>query len=271
MRTTPLDQAKRLARHTEELVHRSLATLGATQSQRRIAADAQDYWQQPAGDRWRANSHWRDAPGFRENDLWSAIGRDHLELFERGARMTGFTRSWNRIVDWGCGGGANAVAFAPRAEHYFGVDISGETLKECEREVADACATPFTPVSIDVDEPEAALRQITEPCDVFLSFYVFELIPTPEYGERLLRIAARLLAPGGLALIQIKYDPGSWRTRPRRRNYRSGLAEMTTYPIAAFWELAERCGLEPETVQLVPHNALDRHYAYFFLSKPGAV
>lgn len=48
MRTTPLDQAKRLARHTEELVHRSLATLGATQSQRRIAADAQDYWHQPA-------------------------------------------------------------------------------------------------------------------------------------------------------------------------------------------------------------------------------
>ncbi|MFG1647171.1 class I SAM-dependent methyltransferase [Amycolatopsis sp. NPDC049252] len=268
MALTPLDQAKRIARHTEELVHRSLAAVGAKQSERRISADAQDYWRRDAGDRWRANSHWRDASAFRENDLWPAIGREHLELFERGARMTGFTRPWDRIVDWGCGGGANAVAFAPRARQYVGVDISADTLGECERQVAGACGTPFTPVSIDVDAPEAALEQITEPCDVFLCFYVFELIPTPEYGERLLRIASRLLAPGGLALIQVKYDPGGWWTRPRRRAYRSGLAEMTTYPIAAFWELAERCGLKPETVQLVPRNALDWHYAYFLLSRP---
>jgi hypothetical protein len=43
---------------------------------------------------------------------------------------------------------------------------------------------------------------------------------------------------------------------------------MTTYPIAAFWELAERCGLAPETVRLVPRNTLDRHYAYFFCPSP---
>jgi hypothetical protein len=86
--------------------------------------------------------------------------------------------------------------------------------------------------------------------------------------KRLTRRTEELVHRRPVTLIQIKYDPGSWRTRPRRRNYRSGLAEMTTYPIAAFWELAERCGLEPETVQLVPRNTLDRHYAYFFLSKP---
>ncbi|WP_310975511.1 MULTISPECIES: hypothetical protein [unclassified Amycolatopsis] len=42
---------------------------------------------------------------------------------------------------------------------------------------------------------------------------------------------------------------------------------MTTYPIAAFWELASRCGLTPAAVQLVPRNELDKHYAYFFLTK----
>lgn len=260
-------KAKRLARRAEELVQRTLTGVGARQSESRISTDAQAYWREPAGDRWLANSHWRDASVFRDNDLWARIGREHLELFERGARMAGFTRPWDRIVDWGCGGGANAVAFAPHAREYLGVDISAATLRECEREIAAACATPFTPVSIDVEAPEAALKQISEPCDVFLSFYVFELIPTPEYGERLLRIASRLLAPGGLALIQIKYDTGSWWTRPRRRGYRSGLAEMTTYPIEAFWELATRCGLTPAAVQLVPRNELDKHYAYFFLTK----
>ncbi|WP_310975512.1 MULTISPECIES: class I SAM-dependent methyltransferase [unclassified Amycolatopsis] len=173
--STATRQAKRLARRAEELVQRTLTGVGARQSESRISTDAQAYWREPAGDRWLANSHWRDASVFRDNDLWSRIGREHLELFERGAKMTGFTRPWDRIVDWGCGGGANAVEFAPHAREYIGVDISAATLRECEREVSAACGTPFTPVSIDVEAPEAAVARIGEPCDVFLSFYVFEL------------------------------------------------------------------------------------------------
>ena len=263
-------RAKRLARNGEELVQRALAGMGARQSETRISADSQAYWGRPGDDRWRANSHWRDASVFHDGDLWSRLGREHLELFERGVRMTGFSRRWDRVIDWGCGGGANAIWFSPRAQEYIGVDISADTLRECASEVARACDTRFTSIAVDVDDPEAALRKIDEPCDIFLSFYVFELIPTPEYGERLLRIASQLLAPGGLALIQVKYDSGSWRTKSRRRSYRSGLAEMTTYPIAAFWELAARTGLRPEAVHLVPRNELDVRYAYFFLSKPEA-
>ncbi|MGK3203619.1 class I SAM-dependent methyltransferase [Amycolatopsis sp. MEPSY49] len=265
--TSVVRHAKRLARRGENLVQRALTTAGLRQSEKKIANDAQAYWRRPGGDRWRGNSHWRDASVFAGSDLWSAIGREHLELLERGARMAGFTRKWDRIVDWGCGGGANAVAFAPRAQEYFGVDISSESLRECEREVAGVCDTPFVSVPIDVNRPESALAHVTTPCDLFLSFYVFELIPSPEYGERLLRIAHHMLASGGLALIQIKYDTGSWWTRSRGRGYRSGLAEMTTYRIERFWELATENGLIPQAVYLVPQNQLDQHYAYFFLSK----
>lgn len=95
-----------------------------------------------------------------------------------------------------------------------------------------------------------------------------ELIPTPEYGERLLRIAHRMLRPGGVALIQIKYSNGRWATRPRRRSYRSGVAEMTTYRIDEFWQLAQTCGFVAETVELVPRNELDERYAYFLLRRP---
>ncbi|MEV5301171.1 class I SAM-dependent methyltransferase [Amycolatopsis methanolica] len=248
--------------------HRGLATIGLTHSERRISADAQSYWAQPADEDWKDNSHWADGPVFGNSDLWREIGRRHLELFHRGARLAEFTRPWDRIVEWGCGGGANAIHFAPRARQEFvGIDISADSLIECERQVKEVCDTPFRGLEIDITDPEAVLRQITEPCDIFLCLYVFEVLPTPEYGHRVLRLAHQMLAPGGLALVQIKYDDGRWVSKPRRRAYKSGISQMTTYPIAGFWQLAERCGFQPQGIELVPQNELDDRYAYFFLSK----
>lgn len=261
------DAVRRTGARAEALLQRALASAGMTQSEARISADSQAYWTGSAGARWKADSHWRDASVFADTDLWSQIGLRHLTMFDRGARMVGFDRPWERVIEWGCGGGANAVHFAPRAREFVGVDISASTLQECRRQVGATCDTTFRPLLIDVAEPETVLDRVGGPCEVFLCFYVFELIPTPEYGARLLRIARELLTPGGLALIQIKYDDGRWRTRPRRRAYRSGLAEMTTYPIASFWQLAVRCGLRPESVELVPENELDERYAYFLLSR----
>lgn len=268
--SSTMSRIKRWGATAEAFVQRSLASVGLRQSESKISRDSQVYWSHPEGKRWKADSHWQDAPVFAGTDLWSRIGRQHLDMLDRGARMVGFDRPWHRVIEWGCGGGANAVHFAPRAKEFIGVDISAESLRECTRQVDAACETSFQPVLVDVADPEKALREVGESCDIFLCFYVFELIPTPEYGERLLRIARELLAPGGLALVQVKYDAGRWSTRPRRRAYRSGLAEMTTYPIASFWELAEACGLQPEAIRLVPKNELDERYAYFLLSRPVA-
>ena len=258
---------KRSAVQIRDVVQRGLTSVGIRQSELRISSDAQTYWADTKTDKWKSNSHWRDANVFSDGDLWSSIGARHLRMFERGVRMVDGHRSVDRIIEWGCGGGANAIHFAPLAQQFFGVDVAPESLQECEKQVAEVCDTPFVPILIPVDRPEHALSLIDGPCDVFLSFYVFELIPSPEYGARLLKIASQLLAPGGLALIQIKYDEGRWLTKPRRRAYRSGLAQMTTYPIPAFWELAESCGLKPELIELVPKNELDERYAYFLLSK----
>lgn len=261
------DRIRQLGGTAKALAQRTLSAAGMAQRESTISADAQRYWAGSGGGRWESDSHWRDSTVFAGTDLWSEIGRRHLHTFERGARMVEFARPWRRVVEWGCGGGANAIHFGPRCQEFVGVDISAATLAECGRQVSAVCDTTFNPVLIEVAEPERAIEQIATPCDIFLSFYVFELIPTPEYGERLLRVAHRVLAPGGLALIQIKYDEGRFLTRPRRRGYRSGLAEMTTYPIPAFWQLAATCGLRPEAVELVPRNELDERYAYFLLSK----
>jgi len=260
---------RRLVRRIHERLQRGLATAGLRQSESKLSIDAQRYWNDPSTGNRQADSHWRESTPFRDSDLWSAIGHRHLLMLERGARTIGVSRPPNRILEWGCGGGANAVHFAPRAQEFIGVEVSAESLTECARQIAEVCDTPFQPVLVDVADPEHALNLIHGSIDVFLCLYVFELLPTPEYGARILRIARELLAPGGLALIQIKYDDGRWTSKPRRRAYRSGVASMTSYPIASFWQLAEDCGLIPESIELVPRNELDERYAYFILSRPG--
>jgi hypothetical protein len=105
---------------------------------------------------------------------------------------------------------------------------------------------------------------------LLICFYVFELVPTPEYGLRILKIAADLLQPTGHAIIQIKYRTG-WRTASRRRNYKaSTVPNMTSYRIDEFWNAAVKCGLRPRLIHLVPRNALDERYAYFLFAAPGS-
>lgn len=261
------NQLHKVASKAKTLAYRAMSTAGPRQPEPKISADAQQYWNDTSGARWSSDSHWRGASLFAGTDLWSDIGRRHLDMFDRGVRFVGREPRWDRVLEWGCGGGANAIHFAPRAREFIGVDVSPESLQECARQVADVCDTSFHEILVDVPSPESVFDELARPCDVFLCFYVFELIPSPAYGSRLLHIAHRLLGPDGLALIQIKYDEGRWRTRPRRRGYRSGLANMTTYTIPAFWQLATRSGFKPELVELVPKNELDERYAYFLLSR----
>ena len=267
-----IDTLNRTARHTAKKTHdiltRAMAAAGWAESPAKLARDAQEYWRSAGDERWKSRSHWRDATVFADNDLWTVTGKRHLELFDRLSRVCDRPARTATTLEWGCGGGANAVAFAPRSERFIGVEISEQSLEECRRQVEATCDASFVPVLIDGDRPENVLDEI-EPgsVDLFVSFYVFELITSQEYGARLLRIARELLADDGLALIQIKYDIGSFRTGPRRRGYRRGMEDMTTYRIDAFWALTEACGLRPELVHLVPENELDGRYAYFLLSR----
>lgn len=262
-RLMPSIQALRRTAHGGLL--RVLQSVGVRQPDAAIEADAQRYWTEPHQGR---GSHWESTARFAEGDLWTRIGLRHLGMLRRAARTLDAGPALGRAVEWGCGGGANAAQIAPLAREFVGVDVSADSLRECARQVNARCDTPFQPVLVDVPNPETALRDITVPCDVFLCVYVFELIPSPAYGERILRIARELLAPGGLALVQIKYDTGSWRTRPRRLSYRFSPGNTTTYPIHSFWQLAERCGLEPRYIELVPEDELDERYAYFVMVKP---
>jgi 2-polyprenyl-3-methyl-5-hydroxy-6-metoxy-1,4-benzoquinol methylase len=239
----------------------------------RLERSAQEFWSRPIG---ADNSFWWHARGSTpfagEDDVkWQMIGRRHTGMWQEFARSVGIQTPVKRIVDWGCGGGANAVAFAPECEEMWGADVSADALKECERQVqATGAACRFNPVQIEVSQPEAALQVVPRGIDLFHCLYVFEVFPSQEYGLRILRLAHELLRPGGVAFIQIKFETGSWRTRSRRWGYTRGVAHMTSYRVEEFWERAEACGFEPKTMTLLPKppEVPDTRYAYYFLRKP---
>jgi SAM-dependent methyltransferase len=259
--------ARELAR---DAVNYTAVKLGRRHSEERLVADAGAVWNGGADDTWRNNSHFRDGSVFGDAD-WAEIGREHWALFNRLSRTANWTADrgdFGRVVEWGCGGGANAVTFAPHAgKEFVGVDIDPRTLAECERQVTAATDAPFRGVLADAANPEATALTMDE-CDLWTSFYVLELVPSPDYGLRLMKIAHDMLSPGGLAFVQIKYNTGSWRTRSRLRGYRSSTAAgMTTYGIDEFWSAMVGIGFTPEGLHLVPSNRLDSRYAYFLLRK----
>lgn len=255
-----LKTAARLARHGLRLY----------ESDDRLAADAQRYWTgRPGTDVPSQNFHCRGSGMFADDAVWLAVGRQNFELFEAFARMAELPRPARRVIEWGCGGGANAVHFAPEADEFVGVDVSPSALDECGRQLAHVGLSNFTPVPVDVRDPDPVVRRFAGQCDLFLCTYVFELLPSPSHGTRLLSAARDLLRPGGAALVQIKYATGDVRTRSRRWGYARDVANMTTYRIDEFWTLAQAAGLTPRAVSLVPEQPMvdDERYAYFLLVK----
>ena len=248
-----------------ERVRGVVLSVPVPQSKRGRAAEAQDYWNAQDGPRWAADAHIRgEVPGSDD------IGRAHLEMFCTFARAVEIDAEPARVLEWGCGGGANAIAFAPQSQEFIGVDVSSELLDECGRQVEGVCDTPYTPVLVGVDTPEDALSAVTEPVDLFLCLYVIELLPSKDHVRRVMEVAKQLLRPGGCVLVQVKYQT-SLLTRSRTWSYRRQVAAMTSFPIHAFWEACRSWGFTPRLLTLVPHNQLDERYAYFFLTRDGSV
>jgi SAM-dependent methyltransferase len=234
-----------------------------------LARGSQRFWNDPDKQDLKTLLHWRGQGPFEDEALWQDLGRRHLSLFDRAAAWAGLNRPLEAIVEWGTGGGLNAVQFAPEAARYFGVDINPGSLRECARQVEAGGSGQFIPVLIDAADPEAALDQIREPCDLFLSTYVFELIPGPEYGLRVMRIACELLRPGGIAIVQVRYHAGAVAPPVSRKTYAANWLRLTSYAVDEFWKACESIGFEPMFVTLVPvQPELDeKRYAYFALKK----
>ncbi len=127
-----------LVRQRARAVRNWLERTGPGQSAALIESDAQAYWRNAAHPGWHSNSHWREG----KETLWDGIGTSTLALAEQLVGVTGGPLPRRRTVEWGAGGGANAVRFAARCDEFIAVDIAQASLEECERQVALVTPTP---------------------------------------------------------------------------------------------------------------------------------
>jgi SAM-dependent methyltransferase len=237
---------------------------------RRRVRDSHDFWNDADKGDLRTIMHWRGEGPF-DDDLWLRLGREHLDHFCRAATWAEADLPMDGIVEWGCGGGMNAVQLCTIADKVYGVDLNPDSLDECARQVAQVEGGSFQPILIDAGQPEAVRQAIDGPCSGFFSSYVFELFPTPEYGISVLRLAHEILSPGGVAVVQIRYHSGP-KARPGvRHSYASTWLNTSTYTIDGFWTSCEDLGFEPLFVKLVPEMPeLEEHsYAWFAMRKPA--
>jgi hypothetical protein len=138
---------------------------------------------------WRGHGRWTDSE-------WRAIGtRTIAALREAGVTLLDGDR--HTFLEWGPGGGANAVALMPWAKRYIGVDISHRNLAEALRQAGGV----FHPVLIG---SAPRVHDVAPKADVFLSTAVFQHFPSDAYAELVLREIHRLTMPGARGVIQVR-------------------------------------------------------------------
>lgn len=269
---------------TESLSHRSLRKLhvvwrrltGYSEPRAQLAAEAGQFWRgvSQQDSRKAQDSHWRGHGVFADDRVWLGLGADHLLTLQRMAAPLGLAGRQDRVVEWGCGGGMNAVHFGRGASAYYGVDIAPASLDECARQMRAEGLTGFVPVLVDPECPAAGLAPIDAPCDLFVSTYVFELLPSPEDAREVLRIAHRLLTPGGLAFIQVRLSRGGWWSEASRPwDYAGNVSHNVRFTRPDFEQASRDAGFEVVAVEMqerVPQLD-EKDYAFFLLRRPVSV
>jgi SAM-dependent methyltransferase len=234
------------------------------ETQQRLIADAGRYWARSDSSlRIQDYSHWRGRGRWADESSWQDWGRGNFRRYVTLATLAGRTSPITTMLEWGPGGGCNAVHFAGEVQTYIGVDVSAANLDECARQIAQHGHATFRGIRIDAAAPEAVLDHVAEPIDFFLCTAVYQHFPSQAYGRRVTRIASDLLKPGGLALIQTRYDDGSEALRCKSDDYERNAITFTSYPVDEFWQHTGSAGLKPLSLEL----DVEARYAFYLLRK----
>ncbi len=264
-----------------------------------VKRDAGLYWARSSGeDVVRDLSHWRGQGRWAERE-WLELGEFHMGLVGRLAdasrsetgtsgqpgdadagidrvSQSGSTEGFEEFIaalpsrnalEWGPGGGANSRLLCASLDRVYGVDISEANIEECVAQMEAFGFKNFVPVLIDSSQPEQVDGKVPEDSLGFiLSTAVFQHFPSRQYSLDVLKIMGRLLAPGGYAFIQVRYDDGSDQLKQKTENYFDNVIFMTSFGAGEFAAQAAYAGL---TV-VASERDLDRepngkiaHYEYF--------
>lgn len=202
-------------------------------------------------------SHFYGCGRFSDLDRWHSIGKSNVFHF-RDLMLLAGKSNISDMIEWGVGGGANAFYFANIVQKFYGIDISKQSLIECQKILMKVQNDfDYKLILLTIDNPEQA-NEFIEPVDFFLCTSVYQHFPNPDYADRITKIAYSLLKPNGIALIQIKYGESAI-----SENYPGNFANFMLYPIDKFWVKAAEIGFTPLSIVLDPSCIS----AFFYLVK----
>ncbi len=151
-------------------------------------------------------------------DFWGT-GEAHVErLAALFAAHLGRELRPGRSLDFGCGVGRVLLPLARRSVQVVGVDVSPSMLAEA-RKATEAKGM----ANVELVEFTGSLAGLRGPFDFVHSYIVLQHIPVDQ-GLALIAELLGLLAPGGLAMLQLTYaKPGEDALRASVRRVRSGV------------------------------------------------
>ncbi len=127
-----------------------------------------------------------------------ATGVDMVATMLEHAGNYGRPREHSTAVDFGCGVGRLTRALAPHFEHTYGLDVAGAMIDEARRLDAGASGAAF-----ELHEHEDLQRFESGSVDLLSCLLVLQHLPSRDAIEGYLREFVRVLADGGVAVVQL--------------------------------------------------------------------
>jgi SAM-dependent methyltransferase len=198
------------------------------------------------------------------------------EFFEDGRRTVEQVLGWvetddigrgrGRVLKIGCGLGRTAVAFAAHFEHVDGVDVSPRMVEQAGENGLPSNVELQATSGADLGPFDA------DTFDLVFSEHVFQHVPDAAAIEQYIEETARVLKPGGAALLQFDTRPRTAATKlielvPDRLLPRERRRHMRRYRRDAGW-IRERVAAAGLAVEW--ERGERTHWHWLLLRRPPA-
>jgi SAM-dependent methyltransferase len=215
-------------------------------------SEAQRDWEELA----QLDPEWAilSSPGKRhggwDHDEFFATGVEHIDALMEDLAPLGLPERTGSALDFGCGLGRLTRALSDRFDDCLGLDIAPTMIAGARRLNADRPNCRF-----EVN-PHPDLRDLPDDSfDLVLSYIVLQHVPQREVILSYVSELVRVLAPGGVACLQVPSNVALWGRLQVRRTLYHALRRCGVPPRVLY----ERLGLLPMAMASVPADELKDH------------
>jgi cyclopropane fatty-acyl-phospholipid synthase-like methyltransferase len=132
----------------------------------------------------------------------------------------------HRIIEFGCGGGRDAIFFAAHGHDVIGVDASEQAVKACQA-LAEQVGEQASFLTARIEDPSllGQLRVPPGPLAIYARFFVHAI--TDDEESAFLDLAAELTSPGDLLAVEYRTIRDASGSKVTDRHFRRFLAPST--------------------------------------------